>query len=129
MEKQLSPKVIPANSYLELAVFLGAGTAAAIFISWVLSYSSLFFPAIKIPATQKLIMSAVPVLVAVSKWSAGRVTQLQQKVDANTLQLTELKEAKETIARLDREVIWAKIQIENLYAKLDELRDDLRIRE
>ena len=121
MEKQPLPNTIPANnSYLELAIYLVAGTAAAIFISWALSYSSLLFPGIKIPTVQALLVSGSPFFVAVAKWCAGRVSQLQQKVEANALQLTELKEAKETIARLDRELIWATIQIEVLFSNLDE---------
>lgn len=122
METPPSPKVAVVNSYFELVILLIAGTAAAIFISWALSNSFRFFPGVKIPPIQTLIMSAFPVLAAVARWSAGQVTQLKQTVDANSLQLSELKEAKETIVRLDREVLWNKIQIENLYSKLDELR-------
>jgi hypothetical protein len=121
MEKPLSPKIATANSYLELAISLIAGTALALGVSWVLNHSSQF--GLSIPPTQKLILSAFPVVLATAKWSAGQVALLRQKVEANSLQLTEQEKIKETLARLDREVLWSKIQIENLYSRLEELED------
>jgi hypothetical protein len=121
MEKPPSPRLAAANSYFELAILLIAGTALALGVSWALNHSSQF--GVSIPPTQKLIVSAFPVLLATARWSAGQVALLQQKVVANSLQLTELNTAKETIARLDREVLWSKIQIENLYSRIEELED------
>jgi hypothetical protein len=45
-------------------------------------------------------------------------------VEANALQLTELKKMKEDISRLEREGLYCKIQIEALYSKIEDLEKD-----
>ena len=136
-----SPKK-ESGSYFELAILLAAGITFGIGITWVIDLFPKIFPGVKVSLTQELVLAVSPTIIGIIKWGADRLKLLRKIVDQNSLQLFEqgkqlkerdkqleelkeeqrkqLDELKETIQRLDKEGIWSKIQIENLYSRMED---------
>jgi hypothetical protein len=121
----MNPKPLSRNStYFDFAVLMAAGAAFTLFVAWVLTALN-----IPLPFAQKQILGIIPMLLGLAKWGSDRLLAVWRVVQSNSQLLEQLKEKQaaneEVIKTLQKDNLWGKVQIENLYAQIEAIKENL----